>query len=131
MLKQILLVGLGGGAGSILRYLASVVTQKYTPRSFPLTMFSANILATYAVNIIGCFLIGLFIGVFSQNIQMNQNLKFLFITGFCGGYTTFSTFAFENLTLIQNNHWGMAFLYMGLSLFTGLFAVWVGLALTR
>ncbi|HET8887021.1 MAG TPA: CrcB family protein [Salinimicrobium sp.] len=69
MMKQILLVGLGGGLGSILRYLTSILTAKYYANSFPL--------ATFAVNIIGCFLIGLLIGLLGQNTQVNQNLKFI------------------------------------------------------
>lgn len=123
MIKQILLVGLGGGLGSILRYLISILTVKYYANSFPL--------ATFTVNIIGCFLIGLLIGLLGQNIQANQNLKLLFITGFCGGYTTFSTFASENITLMQNNNYGTAILYIGLSVITGLLAVWFGLLISK
>lgn len=123
MLKQILLVGLGGGVGSILRYLTSVLTQKYNPLSFPL--------ATFIVNIIGCLLIGLLIGLFGQNIQDNQNLRLLFITGFCGGYTTFSTFAAENLSLLESHHHGTAALYIGASIIGGLAAVWLGLIITK
>lgn len=123
MMKQTLLVGLGGGLGSILRYLTSILTAKYYANSFPL--------ATFAVNIIGCFLIGLLIGLLGQNIQANQNLKLLFITGFCGGYTTFSAFASENITLMQNNNYGTAILYIGISVLTGLLAVWFGLAISK
>ncbi len=123
MIKQILLVGLGGGIGSILRFLTSVITAKYCSNPFPLSTFTANV--------IGCFLIGLLIGVLGQNVHVNQNLKFLFITGFCGGYTTFSAFAIENINLIQNNHYWTVILYIGLSILTGLLAVWFGLTLTK
>lgn len=123
MIKQILLVGLGGGIGSILRFLTSLLTAKYNSDSFPLTTFS--------VNIIGCFLIGLFIGVFGQNFETNPHLKLLFITGFCGGYTTFSALALENFTLIQNNNYWIFIFYNGLSILIGLCAVWLGLLVTR
>ncbi|MFB5944934.1 fluoride efflux transporter CrcB [Albibacterium profundi] len=123
MLKQILLVGLGGGIGSILRFLTSVVTQKYNSSLFPL--------ATFAVNILGCFLIGLLIGSLSSSIQNNQNLRLLLITGFCGGYTTFSTFASENFSLLQNQYYGTAALYIGTSIIGGLIAVWLGLTLAK
>lgn len=123
MLKQLILVGLGGGIGSMLRFLTSVITAKYYSNAFPL--------ATFIVNVAGCFLIGLLIGLFSQNIQSNLHLKLLFITGFCGGYTTFSAFAAENITLIQNNSYLVAILYIGLSVLVGLLAVWVGVLLSK
>lgn len=123
MIKQILLVGLGGGLGSIFRYLTSLLTAKYYTNTFPLATFTANIL--------GCFLIGILIGVLGQNIQTNNSLKLLLITGFCGGYTTFSTFASENISLLQTNNYITAILYSGSSIFEGLIAIWLGLTISK
>lgn len=123
MLKSILLVGFGGGIGSIFRYLTSFYIVKYLPSKFPLATFTANIL--------GCFIIGLLFGYFEKNNLVDSNLKLLFVTGFCGGYTTFSTFGYENISLLQNNNSLLAFAYIGASLFFGLLAVWLGLFLAK
>lgn len=123
MLKQLLLVGLGGGIGSILRYLTSVLTEKYYSNSFPL--------ATFLVNILGCFLIGIIVGLLAHSVNVNENMKYLFVVGFCGGFTTFSTFASENWNLINNHNYWMAALYIGLSVVVGIIAVWVGLWITK
>ena len=93
MLKEIVLVGLGGGAGSILRYLTSVWLGGWNKTGFPW--------ATFTVNMLGCLVIGMLIGLLVRQPE-EQQLRLLLITGFCGGYTTFSTFASENLALIQS-----------------------------
>ncbi|MFT3794199.1 fluoride efflux transporter CrcB [Flavobacterium sp.] len=123
MLKTITLVAIGGAIGSVLRYLTSVVTQKYVSSVFPW--------ATLITNIIGCFLIGLLMGWLSKNQMEDSNLKWLLVTGFCGGYTTFSAFGFENISLLQNHHSAMAFGYIALSIIAGLLAVWGGLFLVK
>lgn len=123
MLKQILLVGLGGGVGSVFRFLTSLLTAKYFSETFPL--------ATFTVNMIGCFLIGILIGILGQNVHENGSLKLLLITGFCGGYTTFSAFASENISLLQSSNYLTAILYIGTTVFIGLFAVWLGITITK
>jgi CrcB protein len=123
MLKTILYIAIGGAIGSVLRYLTSVVISKYWSNHFPL--------ATFIINILGCFLIGLLIGILQKNNLADSNLKWFLITGFCGGYTTFSAFGLENIALLQNNNSALAFLYIGLSVILGLFAVWLGLFVSK
>jgi CrcB protein len=122
MIRTLVLIGLGGGFGSILRYLTSVLTGRYFHGSFPL--------ATFIVNIAGCFLIGWLTATLSRQ-SANPDLKFLFITGFCGGYTTFSTFSAENLQLLQSGHSWTAILYIAASILAGLLAVWLGLLISK
>lgn len=118
LIKQILLVGAGGAVGSVLRFLTSVFIVR--SESFPLPV------ATFTVNILGCFCIGLF-----ANLIPTENLRFLLIAGFCGGFTTFSTFASETLTLMNNNQMLLAIVYTVLSCVMGIGAVWLGMYLTK
>lgn len=122
-MKQVLFVGLGGAAGSMLRYLTSVVTLKYYSASFPL--------ATLVVNVVGCFLAGLIFGSITQETADAQNLKVLLLTGFCGGFTTFSAFALENVRLINSGNLSTAIVYTVVSLVAGLLAAWLGLSVVR
>ena len=119
MLKAIIFVGLGGGVGSILRYLTSVAVTKYFHSVFPLS--------TFVVNLIGCFIIGLLLGTFEKFQVVSPELRLLLVTGFCGGYTTFSAFASENMTLLQSNNYMIAILYITLSIVFGITAVWLGM----
>jgi len=118
MSKNIILVLLGGGIGSVIRYLISYFFNKYQTTFFPWPTFIANSL--------GCFLIGLFFAHTLKNNVQSETLKLLLITGFCGGFTTFSTFSLENLQLIQNQNYTLAITYTISSLLIGTIAVFLG-----
>lgn len=117
-MKQLLLVGIGGFFGSIARYLVSKLNIAWSLYDIPL--------GTFTVNIVGSLFIGFLMGAFIQTDWMSNNLKLLLAVGFCGGFTTFSSFAAENFTLIQNGHYLTAFIYISLSLILGILAVFTG-----
>lgn len=119
MLRQLLLVALGGAIGSALRYLTALLLARHYTGSIPL--------ATLVVNLVGCFLIGLLIGLCSDT----SHLRLLFITGFCGGFTTFSTFTAESYSMFREGSYGLALLYIAGSVLIGLLALWLGLSLSR
>ncbi|HOM63747.1 MAG TPA: fluoride efflux transporter CrcB [Dysgonamonadaceae bacterium] len=120
MFRDILFVGLGGGIGSIMRFLTSRLSARLVEAQW---LF----VGTLATNLIGCFLIGILSGWMLSHIPDNQPFRLLFIVGFCGGYTTFSTFAFENYRLIEMNQWGIFLLYLLASVVLGIIAVWLGM----
>ena len=124
MLKTLLLVGIGGALGSIGRYLGSL----YGNRLFPTEGFPVG---TFLVNILGCFIIGLIYGTAEESGRISQEAKLLTATGFCGGFTTFSTFSHESLTLLHNEQHGHLFLYITLSIFVGIGCAFVGVWLGR
>lgn len=123
MWKDILYVGIGGGIGSIFRFIISRLVIRYATPEWTFA-------GTLAVNITGCFLIGAIAGWMLAHQPDNQTFRLLFIVGFCGGYTTFSTFAFENLRLIETNQWGLFAFYTLSSVVLGLLAAWGGMKLT-
>ncbi|PIE50604.1 MAG: fluoride efflux transporter CrcB [Flavobacteriales bacterium] len=119
-MKNLFYIFIGGGLGSVLRFLISAFTQKWwNINHFPM--------GTFLVNIIGCFLIG----YLTSYIKVDNYLKFLLITGFCGAFTTFSTFSLETYHLYQNGHLYTAIIYIVSIVSIGLLAFSIGLNLGK
>lgn len=117
-----ILVFIGGGFGSILRYGISYFFQEKT-LEFPI--------ATFIANLIGSLIIGILLGISLTHTSMSQSMKLLLITGFCGGFTTFSTFSSESLFLLQNNMISTALLYIISSIILGILFVFIGIYLGK
>ncbi|MEP5152283.1 fluoride efflux transporter CrcB [Planktotalea sp.] len=121
MLLNVSLVALGGALGSSLRYLSGLALTKAFPMSFPIGVLP--------VNVLGSFLMGVFV-VFAH--QKGFTLANLFVmTGLLGGFTTFSAFSLEAVTLMERGQMGQAALYMGLSLVLSILGLMAGLAVAR
>jgi CrcB protein len=123
MLRNIALVGLGGMVGSIARYVVAAVLAHRLSVGFPY--------GTFTVNIVGCFLIGLILGILARAGALASDLRLLLVVGFCGGFTTFSSFTYEIIELVEANRVMLAILYVVFSMLLGLLAAVAGLAMTR
>ena len=123
MLRSILIIGTGGFIGSVSRFLASKFVQNNVLSSFPY--------GTFLVNILGCLLIGFFYGLSERGNIMSAEWKMFLTVGFCGGFTTFSTFANENMALLRDGNFFYFALYTSLSVFLGLLATYLGNLITK
>jgi CrcB protein len=121
-MKQLLLVFIGGGFGSVLRYMIGKFLNN-SESGFPL--------ATFTANVIGSLLIGIILGLAAKNEALNQNQTLLLATGFCGGFTTFSTFAYENHVLLKNGDLATFAFYTIASFVVAFLAVFAGMYLTK
>ena len=121
-MKDFLLVFFGGGLGSGLRYLVTIAMNQYS-KVLPF--------GTFTVNILGCLLIGLILGYAQKENTLTSNQTLLLATGFCGGFTTFSAFANENLELIKNGEIFNFSVYSVSSIVVGIVAVFVGLYFSK
>lgn len=115
MLRNFILVALGGAFGAVSRYAVILLTGK---TNFPF--------ATLAVNISGSLLIGLLFGLGLGNTAFENQWKLLLATGVCGGFTTFSAFSLENLEMLREGNIFLLLLYVTVSILGGLLATWLG-----
>ncbi|MFC2090230.1 fluoride efflux transporter CrcB [Bacteroidota bacterium] len=118
MLKNILLIGSGGFLGSIARYFVSKLTLYVDFLSIPV--------GTLAVNVLGSFILGFLVGISDKSTLLSSDMRMLLMVGFCGGFTTFSTFSGENLMLMHNGQFLSVLLYTALSVVLGFAAVYFG-----
>ncbi|MGM9827020.1 MAG: fluoride efflux transporter CrcB [Muribaculaceae bacterium] len=128
MWQLLLCVFLGSGLGGVTRFLVGewlgrMSRHDILPQALPL--------ATMAVNIAGCFIIGLVYGLIDHGYNITPAWRTGITVGFCGGLTTFSTFGRETFVLLQSGQIAMGLLYTALSVVIGVAAAWGGFALTR
>jgi len=122
-MKHLLVVFIGGGLGTVARFLIGKFLP-YSGKGFPWNTFCANLL--------GCLFIGFLIGYFLRNSNENESSLVLFATvGFCGGFTTFSSFANENLSFIKSGDYNMLMVYSMLSLTMGIVMVYAGILINK
>ena len=120
-MKAIVLVFLGGGLGSVLRFLVGKYLNNYQSLPF----------GTFAANILGSLFIGLILGYALKTESLSQSSLLLLATGFCGGFTTFSTFAYENHLFLRDGNLGLFLVYTIATFAVGLLAVFAGIWLVK
>jgi len=123
-LKDLFYVGLGGATGSILRFVVS----RWAERVFPFTGLPAG---TFTVNILGCLLLGFLAGLADSRDLIRVEVRLLLMVGLLGGFTTFSTFGFETLSLARGSDKLLPVLYVGISVVLGVLSAWLGQTLGR
>jgi fluoride exporter len=121
--RSIFLVGIGGFVGSVLRYLVSLAFAAWSTSPFPY--------ATFIVNVAGCFMIGVLFALSERGDILSPEWRIFLTTGFCGGFTTFSTFSYESLRLLQDGELLYLFINVVLSVVLGLAATYLGIILMR
>ncbi len=116
------LVFLGGGIGSLCRYLVNLAVVKYLPIGvFPL--------GTFTVNMVGCVIIGMVAYLATEKAIIPAHIKLLLTVGFLGGFTTFSSFGFETFDLIRNGHYGFAIGNAVTQVIMGTVGAWAGFSM--
>ena len=123
MLRTVLIVGSGGFIGSVMRYMVQHIMEKVLISTFPW--------GTLIANVTGSFFIGIVFGLAGQGNIMNAEWRIFLAVGICGGFTTFSSFAYNNFTMINERAWGSLLLNTGGNFFLSLMAVYLGVVLIR
>ena len=119
MLRTLLIVGVGGFIGSVMRYLVQLFVERDMSSTFPW--------GTFVANIAGSFIIGVIFALAQKGNLLSAEWRLFLAVGICGGFTTFSSFAYNNLTMLREGVYGQFILNVGGSLFFGLLAVYLGM----
>lgn len=119
----ILLIAIGGAIGSVGRYLVSVLVLRATTPYVPY--------GTFLVNVLGSFAFGVIAGLAQHRLPLSDDARAFLLVGVLGGFTTFSTFAFDGLTLLRDGQSGLGLVYLLGQVVLGVVAAWVGLRLTQ
>jgi len=123
MIKVLLFIGSGSFIGGVARFLTSRYIQNTVISAFPF--------GTFVVNMLGCFLIGLFYGMSERGNVLSMETRMFLTVGFCGGFTTFSTFSGENVAMLRDGNILLVALYTSGSVFIGILATYLGSAIIK
>lgn len=122
MFSKLLFILLGSGLGGVCRYLLGKAVHP--------SLFPAFPWGTFVVNILGCLIIGILYGLIDRGFNLSENMRLFLTVGFCGGFTTFSTFMHENYLLFTSPQILTVIVYAGLSIMVGLLFVYIGYLIT-
>jgi len=123
MLKVALLIGTGGFAGTVARYFVQLFIQRWSQSLFPW--------GTFTVNILGSFLIGVFYAMSERSNLLTPEIRLMLTVGFCGGFTTFSSFSYNIFNLVKDSGMIANFIYIAGSILFGVLAVYLGIIFTK
>ncbi|WP_421918185.1 fluoride efflux transporter CrcB [Marinifilum sp.] len=123
MIRTLFLIGMGGFLGSVSRYLIGQGLHRIFDTIFPI--------GTMTVNIVGSFIIGVVYSLAERDNLISPEMRMFLAVGFCGGFTTFSSFAFDKLNLLKDSGFLYLSVYVGGSVFLGLLAVYLGTQINK
>mgnify|MGYP001770870416 CR=1 FL=1 len=117
------MIGIGGGVGSVARFLFQKLVHQFYPSVFPL--------GTFLINMVGCLAIGFIWGLANRSSAFSEKWQLFLMAGLCGGFTTFSGFGLESVSLIKEERWSLLIFYAGGSVILGIAATLLGIRLTK